>query len=170
LKNLPAVQQRTDIVWPRMADFAQWVVAAEPALGLEPGTFLKEYESNRQSARQIVLDSSPIVPAIRAMLKRKGGSFAGTATELLDAISVGQDTRVKGWPKTARPLAGMLSRLAPALREDGIEIHKGRDGNDKVWRLGLTIPARSHGTQSTQISDAKPKSEFAKYLRAKGVK
>jgi hypothetical protein len=31
----------------RMADFAKWVVAAEPALGLAPGQFIASYEDNR---------------------------------------------------------------------------------------------------------------------------
>src|SRR5882762_6326415 len=33
---------------PRMADFAAWVCAAEPALGLEEGSFLEEYRQNRR--------------------------------------------------------------------------------------------------------------------------
>src|SRR5436190_1120011 len=32
---------------PRMADFAEWVSAAEPALGWPPGAFLSAYDDNR---------------------------------------------------------------------------------------------------------------------------
>src|SRR5262249_10259608 len=47
LRNLPAVQQ-SNMAWPRMADFAQWVVAAEESLGLAKGSFLAAYEANRE--------------------------------------------------------------------------------------------------------------------------
>src|SRR5262249_1894502 len=42
LRRLPTVK-RAATEWPRMADFAQWAVAAELALGLNAGEFLKAY-------------------------------------------------------------------------------------------------------------------------------
>ena len=170
LKNLPAVQQRTDIAWPRMADFAQWVVAAEPALGLEPGEFLKAYEENRRTALVLLLDTSPVVPAIRRMLS-ENESFSGTARQLLEKIKTGQDPQVKGWPKDPRVLAGMLNRLAPALREDGIRVVKGRRGNDKIWNISTVAKdsPRTHRAESTQVSSPS-NSPLAAHLRAKGVK
>ncbi len=38
---------------PRMADFALWVTAAEPALWPEPGAFLRAYAGNRADAREV---------------------------------------------------------------------------------------------------------------------
>ncbi len=38
---------------PRMADFAIWATAAEPALGLAPGEFLKAYTANREPGRRV---------------------------------------------------------------------------------------------------------------------
>jgi hypothetical protein len=135
LENLPAVEQ-SDTRWPRMADFAMWVTAAEPALGLPAGQFLAAYEANRQTANQTALESSLVVSALQAMLeKRNGRTFEGTATALLREISLGQDTRVKEWPKNARALAGRLERLAPNLRQSGWTVEKGRKGNDKFWHI-----------------------------------
>jgi len=37
--------------FPRMADFAQWAVAAEPALGLQEGEFMRAYTGNREAAQ-----------------------------------------------------------------------------------------------------------------------
>src|SRR5262249_41492160 len=48
-------------VRPRMADFAEWVTAAEPSLGWAPGTFLRSYQDNREDANEVALSSSPLV-------------------------------------------------------------------------------------------------------------
>lgn len=44
LKKLPTVKLSK---YPRLADFAKWVVAAEDELDMEPGEFLRTYEENR---------------------------------------------------------------------------------------------------------------------------
>ena len=49
---------------PRLADFTQWVVAAEPALGLDAGDFLAAYEENRQ--RRTGSSSTPRHPGLRS--------------------------------------------------------------------------------------------------------
>ncbi|MFO0824467.1 MAG: bifunctional DNA primase/polymerase [Gemmataceae bacterium] len=134
LRNLPAVE-RSDAVWPRMADFAQWSVAAEEALGLEPGEFMRAYSNNRNSANQTALESSPIVPQLRFTLARLKGSFEGTATALLEELSCGMDTRPRDWPKNARALSGLLSRLAPNLRLTGMKVERFKIDNKKLWRI-----------------------------------
>jgi hypothetical protein len=175
LKNLPAVEQ-SDTVWPRMADFTQWAIAAEGALGLKPGEFLKAYADSRQTANEAALESSPVVTALLAMLKRNNGNFEGTATELLNELGIGEDTRAKGWPKTPRVLSGMLDRIAPNLRQSGITVEKLRSGNGKHWRIvAAPKPASpkagpSTSTQSTQSTqktfpELKPESKLAAYLR-----
>jgi hypothetical protein len=177
LKNLPAVEQ-SKAVWPRMADFAQWVAAAEPALNLEAGTFLKAYERSRETANATALESSPVVAALLALLKaRKDGKYEGTATELLDALSFGQDTRAKSWPKNARVLSGLLQRLAPNLRQAGVTVEQSRRGDDKVWRIETAATTstqepektekRTHRTLSTQNPppDLKPGPPLPRGLR-----
>ena len=160
LKNLPAVERRTDIDWPRMADFSQWAVAAEKGLGLKEGSFLSAYCNNRDMAKLIALDSTPVVAALRAMLKRSG-SFEGTGTELLDKLGIGQDTRKKGWPKTARTLSGMLSRLSPNLRAAGVDIEKHSKGRDRdkrdVWCISLTDADADSGGESVATAFLKNK-------------
>lgn len=131
LKNLPATK-KLKTTWPRMADFAQWVVAAEPALGLKPGTFLQEYNANRQEANQTALESSPVVAALLRLLKQpESNPFEGTATELLNRLITGNDTRQKSWPKNPRALSGILIRLSPNLRAMGLTIEQER----RVWRI-----------------------------------
>jgi hypothetical protein len=172
LKNLPAVKE-SETEWPRMADFAQWVVAAEEALGLEPGRFLRCYADNRNLADQTALESSPVGISLLALLDRKG-EFEGTATELLNAIAVGQDTRAKGWPKTPRVLSGMLARIAPNLRASGYLIDQITEGSGnhkrKVWRIK---PCEA-GPKTTQASfrPLRPVQPggLAEVLRARGAR
>lgn len=154
MANLPEVQL-DDL--PRMADVAEWVVAAEPGLGLETGTFTAAYADNREAATEQAIDASPVGPAITAIIDAADGPdgcWIGTATELLQQIdrSTGDPQRkVRGWPTTPKALANAMRRLAPALRSAGYAIEeppkKGK-GHDKrkEWRLGQACnprPARS---------------------------
>ena len=108
---------------PRMADFAVWAVAAEPALALSPGAFMSAYTGNREMANELVLEASPVFAPLLGLLKIK--SWEGPATELLVAL----DNRIeekakelKAWPKNGRSLSSALRRIAPNLRAVGIEI------------------------------------------------
>lgn len=117
---------------PRMADFARWVVAAEPALGWPSGSFLKAYTGNRDAIHEIALDAAVIVAPMRTMLE--SGEFVGTATELLDRLAgiVGEPaTRRKGWPGNATSLSRELARIAPNLRSVGIEVEKRRESHGR---------------------------------------
>jgi hypothetical protein len=153
LKNLPAVRQ-SGWAWPRMADFAAWATAAEEALGLSRGQFLKAYQLNRATANRVALESSPVVTALFGLVQ-PGGRWEGNTTQLHVQLSIGQDTRVKGWPKAPHVLSGMLKRLAPNLRAVGISVERIviGSGNDKRdgWRIirndtsktGASIPPQT---------------------------
>ena len=104
---------------PRMADFAVWVIAAEPAIGWEPGSFLAAYSRNRASAHELALESASIVPPIL----RLPHEWEGTAGELLEQLSVVvEGTKREDWPTTPRACSGQLRRLAPDLRSIGVEV------------------------------------------------
>ncbi|HEX2070808.1 MAG TPA: hypothetical protein VHF90_04065 [Thermoleophilaceae bacterium] len=126
---------------PRMADFASWVTAAEPALGWEPGTFLAAYEANAAYALRLSLDGSPVARAVTELVRSPGGepSWEGTPTQLLDVITQFRPlevTKGRAWPANAQSLSRKLTLLAPALRADGIDIvdmHQGRDADKERW-------------------------------------
>lgn len=171
LRNLRTVEQ-SDTTWPRMADFAQWAVAAENALGLKPGEFLSAYSDNRETANMTALESSPVVTALFAMLKREP-TFEGTATDLLHKLEIGTDTRVKGWPKVARVLSGILKRLAPNLRGAGIVIDEIDIGAGNAKRHGWRIESTDNTDQSRGTNRKLPQkcapsapSEFVKAMQA----
>jgi hypothetical protein len=124
---------------PRMADFALWATAAEPALGWPHGAFLASYDGNRGQGHELALEAS-IISAPLLELAEQG--FAGTATELLVLLNGKVEERVtkqQQWPKTARALSGMIKRLAPNLRALGYEVQHGQRDSSPARRRLITI-------------------------------
>jgi len=135
---------------PRMADFAVWVAAAEPAFGWEPSTFLRVYEDNREAANELPLET-PIADAVRKL----GLPWVGTATQLLAALEslVDERTRrLKGWPASGRSLSNGLRRLVPNLRQAGINIKFCRDKSHARSRM-IHIVAENSGNPSSEPSE-----------------
>jgi hypothetical protein len=124
--------------YPRMADFAKWVTAAEPALGWEPKTFLKAYRQNIHEVTSLTMDADLVGTAVNVFMEDQP-TWEGTATELLDRLEGTADDRTKkahGWPKGAHVLPGKLKRSATALRSHGIEVtFPPRSGKQKLIRL-----------------------------------
>ena len=113
---------RLDVL-PRMADFAEWVTAAEPALPWSRGAFMQAYTDNRASAHELTLEASPIGGPIGELAA--AGGFEGKAKELLarlEEITEEKTTKGREWPKSPRGLTGALRRIAPTLRATGIEV------------------------------------------------
>jgi hypothetical protein len=120
LRELPNVRLPA---LPRMADFAEWSVAVERGLGWPAGVFLNAYAKNITDAHELVLDTAPVAPAIRALVA--GGEWNGTVGELLATLTGCVDEsirRAKGWPTTPKALSSALRRLAPNLRAVGIAV------------------------------------------------
>ena len=108
---------------PRMADFAVWVAAAEESLPWLPGDFLEAYAGNRAEAEGLALDTDPVAVAVRDLMAARE-EWSGTATELYAAIAelVDEDVRrSKAWPSAPNSLSNRMKRIAPSLREAGIE-------------------------------------------------
>src|SRR5262249_9025420 len=123
---------------PRMADFAAWVVAAEPALRWPGGAFLARYLDNRAAAHTPALDQSVLVPLLLKFLDGRG-NWQGTAGGLLAELESLADEKVRkrrDWPSTPRKLSGDLRRLAPNLRRGaGLEVRFDRDPGKARRRL-----------------------------------
>jgi hypothetical protein len=109
---------------PRMADFALFAIAGERALGLAEGAFLAAYTGNRAANNAQAVEASPIGPAVLALVQ-DSGQWEGTFNELLGKLNSITDEatrRRKDWPQTPRKLSGELRRLAPNLRQEGVEV------------------------------------------------
>lgn len=113
---------------PRMADFAVCVTAAEPALGWEPGAFLRTYGRNRGEAIELGLEASLIASHVRALIDRTP-RWEGTAKDLLELIMSEKsdaEQRSRNMPQSPQAIRNHLKRLAPALRAIGIDVIFGK--------------------------------------------
>lgn len=149
---------------PRMADAARWVTACEWALGWEQGSFVAAYERNRRDANELVLEDSPVVPAIRRLfVERSGRPWVGTPTELLEELCrVADDTLTGGrdWPRRPNALSGKLRRLAPNLRRNGISFQARHTGENREITLSYAPPERpSSGSLGGKEGLARPRKE-----------
>lgn len=104
---------------PRLADFAVWVSAAEPELGIADGDFMRAYQYNRRELTDLGIES-PLVEALRGLLLIGNGMITDvTAAELLKRLQR-QAEDVSSLPKVANRLTNELRRLGPDLRRVGI--------------------------------------------------
>jgi len=143
LDELPAV---TLDELPRMADFARVLGALDVVCGW---TTVADYTAAVRDASQAVLESDPIAEAIYGLVGR-GGGWRGTASELLDRIT--PDRPPVGWPRTPHAMRGAITRLAPALRANGVTVESARTGHDR--RRVLTL----RGTERGDVSEPAPTS------------
>ncbi len=141
--------------YPRMADFARWVTAAEPALGWPSGTFMAAYGGNQESANELALEASVVARPLLELLEAQA-DWEGSASELLDALEerVGeQGKRQHGWPKNARSLSGHLKRLSPNLRVVGWSVEHDRTSKKRLWSIQRASLAPSPPEQREAMQD-----------------
>lgn len=137
LRNYPI----TTLTWvPRMADFAQWVVACEPALPWNAGAFLSAYQQNRASTVQdplehsIVTDEFLVWANVNVLSTQPHEIQAGALLQVLNGHFHDDERRIltePKWPKTPAQLSVELRRLAPALRQAGFELTFGKTPNGR---------------------------------------
>ncbi len=124
---------------PRMADYARWVSAAEPALGWEPGTFMRAFEASAAELSAINADDDLLTAVLkRFFTNRSGMPFHGTVSALLDSLNESAEERVRKsfrWPATTTRLGNKLRRLAPTLRAQGFQIEFSR-GKERIVSIG----------------------------------
>ena len=123
---------------PRMADFACWVVAGLPGVGILPKDFLAAYAGNRLEINQLALEGSVLTEAVEDFIAGRN-VWQGTAGQLYDELNELPETEKlrarKDWPKSARHLGRELRRIAPNLRRIGIDLNFKRSSDKKGTRL-----------------------------------
>jgi hypothetical protein len=129
--------------WPRMSDFAEWVIACEKALGLADGAFINAYTRNIARADDLAIEASPLAQELLAMLDaEEGGVWDGTTGELFKVLNTRLEKRddnpkkVEGWPQSARGLGAKLKELAPNLRRLGLDVRSEARGK-RGYKLKL---------------------------------
>jgi hypothetical protein len=154
LRELPHVNLAT---MPRMADFAALGVAAEEQLGFERGAFMNAYDNSRDDTHSLVLDSSPVGPAVRDLVAK--GDWSGTAGELLYRLNDDSNERernLSSWPKVPAALSNILRRLAPSFRGVDVDLQFYREPGGQRRRIvsigtvrDTTVPTVPRSTEST---------------------
>ncbi len=108
---------------PRMADWASWVVACEPALDLDQGSFLAAFHENRLASVNVALEASAVGGYLIRLADADG--FTGSAAELL-AWLIGEasdaDRHRRDWPTSPALLSKAIRRISPELRRLGIDV------------------------------------------------
>jgi len=134
--------------YPRLAQTAKLMAAAEPALGWEPGTFAGLFDRAQESVAASVAEGEPLAQALLELARRGGGrwSFQGSATELRAVLGgVRPHPAPPIWPPSPNKLTEKLRCVGPQLRLMGWSINPdGRDGTRKNARIiRLDYPAQA---------------------------
>jgi len=142
---------------PRMADFARWVMACEPALPWEPGRFMEVYQSSLEGLVFQNIEGNPFASALLALVEdAPGRCWEGGGEELLralrDSSGIGDASPI-GWPKTPRALASQLDRVLPLLRSaHGFEMARRSDPVTRRKVLTLWLPKKEASTTLREAS------------------
>jgi len=136
----------------RMADFAAWAMAAEPALGIGDGAFLAAYETNRATAHDLALEASPVGMAVRDFMETRD-AWTGTAGDLHQQLTTDERRASKKWPANGQAMAGALKRCAPALRAAGVDVSYDDASRDprgrRLWTLSRLDKETTAGNAGT---------------------
>ena len=105
----------------RMADFVQWGIVLAEQLGFSSQEFLVKYKESVDHKWEDTAEGSSLVNRLTYLVMSNNGEWAGTAAELLEQIKPEGSTD-KTLPNNARWLSTELMRIAPVMRNMGIDI------------------------------------------------
>jgi len=115
---------------PRMADFAKWVTAAEPALGWTHGAFMESYAANKRSVVDAAIEGNPFAEAIICLIV-ENGPWEGTATDLLRSLKTQYPLLADDpncFPRHVNKVSSELRRVRPLLGSRDISLRFERKG------------------------------------------
>jgi len=140
----------------RMADFAQFIVAAEPALPWPPGAFLAACQRNRSHAVAALADGDLVATAVRNLIETRD-MWTGLKSDLYETLSMSMSPEVRrsgDWPGNARWFADRLRRAAPTLRTLGIDVVERRSGQGITVNIGKIAAPATFATSSKRPGHA----------------
>ena len=105
----------------RMSDFAQWGGALAEELGYSRDEFFQKYQESIDHKWQDTAEGSSLVKRLTDLVMSNGREWEGSAVELLDQIK-SETTHDRSMPDNARWLSTELMRIAPVMRNIGIDI------------------------------------------------
>jgi hypothetical protein len=103
------------------------------------------------------MEDSPVVAPLQALIdKSSGGLWVGTCQELGEKLkSLAGGKTDKTWPATPRALSGVLRRLAPNFRREGIDVefHARTRDSRRVTIRALKVEGIQRETTVTTVTD-----------------
>jgi hypothetical protein len=130
----------------RMSDFAQWGGALAAALGYSQDEFFQRYQESVDRKWQDTAEDSTFAKRLMELMDKYAGFWEGTAVNLLQEVTH-EDDDEKGIPKTAKWLSTELVRIAPVMRNVGIDIIKDKREGGTGRRIFVI---RNIGTKSCE--------------------
>jgi len=123
---------------PRMADFAKWAEAAEPAFPVASGTFREAYATNRQQANQTALENDEVARAVLALVEDIG-EWHGKMSKLCDDLEdyVFDPDNPPAELGHFNSLSSHLKRIMPVLREAGVRREDDEAKRSRAFTLYL---------------------------------
>ncbi|MBK8170734.1 MAG: bifunctional DNA primase/polymerase [Sandaracinaceae bacterium] len=137
---------------PRMVDYARVGIAVERALAWPTGSFLSAYWANATNIREDTVATDPVAHAVTMLVDEFNGRWQGTPTSLLthvERITSDGVRRSSSWPRNAQSLSSHLTRVAPALRAQGVLVEKAKSGARTITLSRATEPAPKQATPFT---------------------
>ena len=125
---------------PRMADFARWVTAAEPAFGWPRGAFLTAYAANHKEVAEVAMDGNAVASCILALIRDRG-AWRGTVSELialLRMLNPALTESAEAFPRQAAAFGAELRRVTPLLRAHSVEVTHLREGKERRRVVNLS--------------------------------
>jgi hypothetical protein len=117
---------------PRMADFAEVLAALDKVRGTDS---LDEYLRSAKRLSRDVVEGDPIGAAVLELLTYQD-EWNGPASVLLAELGrASSSPGGKGWPGAPKALTARLKKLAPALRDAGVDINYGRSNGARFVTL-----------------------------------
>jgi hypothetical protein len=122
---------------PRMADFAFWVTAAEPALPWENGKFLEYYRDNIAGTITVAVENDPVAWGIMKMANDLD-DWEGTPTQFYNKLHnyASEEAKMSSvWPKDVATFGKHLKRIEAFLHDLGYFIEGGKEDRERKKRL-----------------------------------
>ena len=143
---------------PRLIEFARFGMAIAQAMNHDGNDFLKQFIESRQEAIARTIDASPVASALIDWFEQRKMEIILPAKDLFSQVECYRPQGTDAWPKSAKGFADALRRVAPALRQLGIECRcLGKQGSHVKWRIA---PREKLPNSNLQCLDILPQEDM----------
>ena len=146
----------------RMADFAQWGAVLAEAMGFTREEFFRKYQDSVDRKWQDTAEESTLAHKIAYLVDSNGGVWQGAVSVLLAQLNPEGNTD-KRLPYTPKAMGAELTRIAPVMRNIGIDIcrsGKREPGTGRkifvLRRVIKDVTIRDRGADSCDLDDPRP--------------